>query len=168
MIKRLTIALIITISLGVGSIMGYVYSKSSQQPISTTTQSATEQVDKNENKRMELVTRLQQVNESIAINMEEIIKTNDNINTMNRAITSSMQRIQQAQIEMNELRRWDLQSSSMMGAHQSTIDNEQCNISFCMGEINKYSAKLADLQKRQVELEEERVWLLAELTKLGQ
>ena len=68
---------------------------------------------------------------------------------------------------MAELRRWDLQSTSMMGAAQSTIDNEQWNIPFYRFDIGKYSARLAELQRKQVELEEERVWLLAELSRLG-
>lgn len=119
-----------------------------------------------EQKRMELVTRLQQVNDELVRNMEEIFEVMDEINRLNGAISSSMQRIQQAYADLNDKVLGEF--PSWRGAAQSTIDQENQNISYYKFEIGKNRAKLRELQEKQLELEKERGLLLTELAKIGE
>ena len=140
--------------------------ESTEQKMTEVEQAAKEAT---EQKRMELVTRLQQVNDELVRNMEEIFEVMDEMNRLNGAISSSMQRIQQAHDSINYWQKYgDVLAPHLQSADRSTIDQERQNISHYNFEIGKNRVKLRELQNKQLELEKERSWLLTELAKLGQ
>jgi hypothetical protein len=131
-------------------------------------QSAVEQTaeEETENNRMELVERLQQVNDALAVNMEVIFDVTDNINRLYDGISSSMQRIAQAQSSFSDSSLMEMMGSSYRSQLQSRIDQESWNISSYKFKIAENRIKLRELQDRQLELEKERNLLLTELAKL--
>lgn len=120
-------------------------------------------------KRMELVTRLQQVNEEIIKNMEEIYKVTDEINILYGDINSSIQRKQMANDSLNYWQKYDDRLKSQQSSNvQSTLAREDSNISLYHARISEKRARLSVLQTKQLELEKEKNALLTELAKLGQ
>ena len=133
-------------------------------------QSVVEQTaeEKTEHSRMELVEKLQQVNDALSVNMEQIFEVTDNINRLYGNINSLMQRDQRIMSDLN-----DRSLNEMMGpvpgwrsSLLSTIDNDQHAISSYNFKIAENRIKLKELQDKQLELEKERNLLLTELAKL--
>lgn len=102
-------------------------------------------------KRVELLERLQQVNDAIAINMEQIFEVTGNISVLYDQQNSSKLRELQARSDPNDT--W-------------TVYQEQSNQSHYMTELMESKGELRELQNKQLELEKERNQLLIELAKL--
>ncbi len=111
-------------------------------------QSAVEQTvqEETEHKRTELIDRLQQVNDALAVNMEVIFDVTDNINRLYDGISSSMQRIAQAQSSFSDSSLMEMMGSSYRSQLQSRIDQENWNISSYKFKIAENRIKLREQQ----------------------